>query len=127
METGWMGDRDWVGAAYLERLTAADLRELVRADDVSAAAADAKIQALRREPGLLLDVLDRPAVSASLLNLAWPDIGQRFTLVFPFPVFAAAIHRIAAALPVSGYPPRRTTARLPAAASAAPQPARGRG
>jgi hypothetical protein len=112
METGWMGDRDWVGAAYLERLTAADLRELVRADDVSAAAADARIQALRREPGLLLDVLDRPAVSASLLSLAGPDIGQRFTLVSPFLVFAAAIHRIAADLRVSGYAPERTTARL---------------
>ncbi len=113
MHNGLMDDdRDRVGAAYLAHLTDADLRELVRADAVSRDEAAARIQALQRAPGLLLDVLDRPAVSAGLLRMAGPDAGLGFTLISPFLVFAAAIHQIAADLRVSGYAPERTTGRL---------------
>ena len=109
---GSMDDLDRIGAAYLDRLTEADLRALVHADEVSLAEADARIQALRRAPALLLDALDRPAVSAGLLNLASAAAPQRFTLISPFLVFAAAIHRIAADLGRSGYVPERTAPRL---------------
>jgi hypothetical protein len=57
-------------------------------------------------------VLDRPAVSAGLLNLASARDPQRYTLISPFLVFAAAIHRIAADLGDTGYMPERTTPRL---------------
>jgi hypothetical protein len=107
-----MDDRDRIGAAYLAHLTDADLRELVHAEEVSAAQAEARTQALQRAPGLVVDVLDRPAVSARLLNLVGPDAGTSFALISPFLVFAAAVHRIAADLRVSGYAPERTAARL---------------
>jgi hypothetical protein len=107
-----MDDRDRVGAEYLGHFTEADLRELVHADEVSPEEAAARIQALRREPSLLVDVLDRPAVSARLLNLLGPGVGTSFALISPFLVFAAVVHRIAADLRVSGYAPERTTARL---------------
>jgi hypothetical protein len=109
---GGMDDLDRIGTEYLRRLTDADLRALVLAAEVSAAEADARIQALRREPALLLDVLDRPQVSAALINVASADAGQRFTLVSPFLVFAAAIHRVAADLSRSGYVPERTAPGL---------------
>jgi hypothetical protein len=107
-----MDDLDRIGAAYLSHLTEADLLALVHADEVSPATAEARLAALRRAPALLLDVLDRPAVSAGLLNLASADAGERFTLVSPFLVFAAAIHRIAADLRTSAYAPERTAPRL---------------
>jgi hypothetical protein len=107
-----MDDLDRVGAAYLSHLTEADLLALVHADEVPAATAEARLAALRRAPALVLDVLDRPAVSAGLLNLASADAGERFTLVSPFLVFAAAIHRIAADLLTSAYAPERTAPRL---------------
>ena len=107
-----MDDRDTIGAAYLAHLTEADLRELAHAAEVSPAEGAARVQALRRVPALLLDILDRPAVSASLLNLAAPDPDQRFALISPFLTFAAAIHRIAADVRASGYAPERTTPRL---------------
>jgi len=107
-----MDDLDRVGAAYLSHLTEADLLALVHADEVPAATAEARLAALRRAPALLLDVLDRPAVSAGLLNLASSDAGERFTLVSPFLVFAAAIHRIAADLRTSAYAPERTAPRI---------------
>ena len=107
-----MADPDVIGAAYLSHLTEADLRALVHADEVSAAEADARLHALHRAPGLLLDVLDRRAASAGLLNLAAADADQRFTLISPFLVFAAVIHRLAADLRGSGYVPERTTPRL---------------
>jgi hypothetical protein len=47
-----------------------------------------------------------------LLNLASAEAGERFTLVSPFLVFAAAIHRIAADLRTSAYAPERTAPRL---------------
>jgi hypothetical protein len=107
-----MDDRDQVGTAYLEHLTEADLRELVHADEVSPQEAGARIQALRSAPGLLVDVLDRPAVSARLLNLVGPEVGRSFALISPFLVFAAAVHRIAVDLRVTGYAPERTSPRL---------------
>lgn len=103
---------DVIGAAYLSHLTEADLRALAHADEVSATEADARLAALRRAPGLLLDVLDRPGASADLLNLASADGPERFALISPFLVFAAAIHRIASDLRTSGYVPERTTPRL---------------
>ena len=107
-----MDDVDRIGEAYLGQLAEADLRALVRADEVSAAEADARMKALRRAPALLLDVLDRPGVSASLLNLASAADPERYALISPFLVFAAAIHRVAADLSSSGYVPERTTPRL---------------
>jgi hypothetical protein len=107
-----MDDRDKIGAAYLDHLTDADLRELVHADDVAPAEAAARIAALHRAPGLLVDVLDRPAVSGRVLNLVGPPPGTRFALISPFLVFAAAVHRIAADLRDSAYAPERTSARL---------------
>jgi hypothetical protein len=107
-----MDDLDEIGARYLGHLTDADLRALVHADEVPTTEADARLQALRRVPELLLDVLDRPGVSAGVLNLASADEGQHFALVSPFLVFAAAIHRIAADLRTVAYAPERTTPRL---------------
>ena len=107
-----MDDLDLIGAAYLSHLTEADLLALVHADEVPEVTAQARLAALRRAPELLLDVLDRPAVSAGLLNLASADSAERFTLISPFLVFAAAIHRIAADLQTSAYAPERTAPRL---------------
>ena len=108
--TEFAEERDAVGAAYLARLTDADLRTLVHADRASTAEATARIAALRREPALILDVLDRPATSAAILNLA----GERAELAFvsPFLVFAAAIHRTAADLATTSYAPERAQPRL---------------
>ncbi|HEY2285436.1 MAG TPA: hypothetical protein VGH88_06800 [Streptosporangiaceae bacterium] len=106
---------DQAGAAYLARLTDADLRALVHADQVSAAESDGRIRALRRQPALILDVLDRPATSAAVLNLAdgHPRGGpDRFALISPFLMFAAAIHRTAADLSATAYAPERTAPRL---------------
>ena len=61
---GSMDDLDRIGTAYLGHLTDADLQALVHADEISVAEADVRMRALRRAPALLLDVLDRPAVSA---------------------------------------------------------------
>lgn len=107
-----MENLDRVGAAYLSHLTEADLEALVHADEIPAAEAEARIRALRRAPALLLDVLDRPSVSAGVLNLASADAGQRYVFISPFLVFAAAIHRVAADLRGSGYVPERTANRL---------------
>jgi hypothetical protein len=109
------GDLDRVGRAYLDRLTDTDLRALVHADEVSAAGADARIRALRQEPALILDVLDRPATSAAVLNLAGGrarTLQDRFALISPFLIFAAAVHRTAGDLAASTYAPERTTPRL---------------
>ena len=107
-----MDELERTGVVYLGHLTDADLRALVHADEISEAEADARIRALRRSPALLLDVLDRPAASAGLLNLASARDPQRYTLISPFLVFAAAIHRVAADLSSRGYVPERATPRL---------------
>ncbi len=55
----------WPAAPPLARLSDVDLRALVHADAVTA-----RIEALHRQPALLLDALDRPSTSAAVLNLA---------------------------------------------------------
>jgi hypothetical protein len=117
--TGDSRELDQAGAAYLARLTDGDLRALVHADQVTAAEADGRIGALRRQPALILDVLDRPATSAAVLNLADGraavralDSRDRFALISPFLMFAAAIHRTAADLAATAYAPERTAPRL---------------
>lgn len=96
------------------------MRALVDADSVTAERASARIEALHRQPALLLEALDRPATSAAVLNLARPGSsgtqqdrrqGDRFTLISPFLLFAAAIHRTAADLAGSSYAPERTAPR----------------
>ena len=109
---GIMDEPERIGTAYLGHLTDADLRALVHADEISETEASARIQALRRAPELLLEVLDRPAASAGLLNLVSASDPQRYTLISPFLVFAAAIHRVAADIGGSGYVPERATPRL---------------
>ena len=115
MVIGSPAELDRAGLAYLARMTDADLQALVHADQVSAAEAAARIGALRREPALILDVLDRPATSAAVLNLADRRTGirpDRFALISPFLIFAAAIHRTAGDLSTSAYAPERTAPRL---------------
>jgi hypothetical protein len=113
---------DQAGREYLARLSDGDLRALVHADAVSPERAAARIEALHRQPSLLLDALDRSATSAAVLNLAraaepgaGPGRGRatdRFALISPFLLFAAAVHRTAADLASSSYAPERTTPRL---------------
>src|SRR5262249_51104353 len=119
--TATQAELDEAGRAYLARLSDADVRALVHADSVPADRAMARIEALHRQPALLLDALDRPATSAAVLNLV-SSIGpggasgpgrmtERFALISPFLLFAAAIHRTAADLAGASYAPERTTPR----------------
>src|SRR5262249_40893491 len=95
------------------------LRALVHADAVTADRAAARIEALRRQPALLLDALDRPATSAAVLNLAHATgpgsppgrATDRFALIPPFLLFAAAGHPPAFDLAGSSYAPERTAPR----------------
>ena len=82
--------RDAVARRYGEHLTDQDLLALTgdRPDQVDA---------LRRRPELVLDLLDRPAVADAVLT-ATSDEGERFRYVSPFLVFAAAVHRAAGSL-----------------------------
>lgn len=105
-------DLDRIGAVYLDHLTDADLRTLVHADDAASREAEVRVAALRREPALVLDVLDRPATSAALLNLATDRSRGRLSFVSPFLVFAAAVHRTAADLARTTYVPEGTAPRL---------------
>lgn len=105
-------DLDRIGARYLDQLTGADLRTLVHADAVPREEADARIAALRRQPALVLDVLDRPATSAALLNLVAEGRDGGLSFVSPFLVFAAAVHRTAADLTGATYAPERTAPRM---------------
>lgn len=81
-----MDGRESVGRRYAEHLTDHDLLVLTggRADQVAA---------LRREPTLVLDLLDRPGVADALVA-ARPDEAARFRYLSPFLVFAAAVHRV---------------------------------
>ena len=104
---------DQIGAAYLARLSDADLRALVRADEASSAEAAARVTALRRQPALVLDVLDRPATSSAVLNFAAsPGADRELVFISPFLVFAAAIHRTAADLAATTYAHERTAPRM---------------
>jgi hypothetical protein len=117
--TAPQAELDQAGREYLDRLTEADLRALVHADAVTADRATARMEALRRQPALLLDALDRPATSAAVLNLARaPGPGSppgqatdRFALISPFLLFAAAVHRTAVDLAGASYAPERTAPR----------------
>lgn len=112
---------DRIGAVYLDRLSDADLRTLVRADDASTHEATVRVAALHREPALVLDVLNRPATSAALLNLAADRTRGAFSFVSPFLVFAAAVHRTAADLARATYVPEGTAPRLRVPVFDAPQ------
>lgn len=119
--TASQAELDEAGREYLDRLNDADLRALVHADAVTADRATARIEALRRQPALLLDALDRSATSAAVLNLAHAagpgaPVGRgpasdRFALISPFLLFAAAVHRTAADLAGTSYAPERTAPR----------------
>ncbi|MGN6792642.1 MAG: hypothetical protein ACTHJW_09665 [Streptosporangiaceae bacterium] len=119
--TAPQAELDQAGREYLARMSDADLRALVRASAVTADRAAARIESLHRQPALLLDALDRPATSAAVLNLASaarPGAGsgssravERFALISPFLLFAAAIHRTAADLAAATYAPERTAPR----------------
>lgn len=73
-----------------------------------------QVPVLRREPALLLDLLDRPTVADAVLAARREEPG-RFSYVSPFLVFAAAVHRISNALVGSSYVVDRTgpRSRLP--------------
>jgi hypothetical protein len=77
--------RDAVARRYGEHLTDRDLSALT--DD-----RPDQVDALRRHPELVLDLLDRPAVADAVLTAAH-DQGERFRYVSPFLLFAAAVHR----------------------------------
>ena len=100
-------EREAVAERYVEHLTDTDLLTLAGGRREQAAA-------LRAEPSLVLDVLDRPAVADTLLS-ARADDPERFTYVSPFLVFAAAVHRASAALVGAAYVADRTgpRSRLP--------------
>jgi hypothetical protein len=82
--------RDAVARRYSEHLTDRDLLALT--DD-----RPDQVDALRRHPELVLDLLDRPAVADAVLTAAH-DVGERFRYVSPFLVFAAAVHRAGGSL-----------------------------
>jgi len=100
-------EREAVAERYAEHLTDTDLLTLAGGRREQAAA-------LRAQPSLVLDVLDRPGVAESLLSARAED-PERFTYVSPFLVFAAAVHRASASLVGVTYVPERTgpRSRLP--------------
>ena len=100
-------EREAVAERYAEHLTDTDLLTLAGGRREQAAA-------LRAQPSLVLDLLDRPAVADSLLS-ARADDPERFTYVSPFLVLAAAVHRASAALVGAAYVSDRTgpRSRLP--------------
>ena len=118
--TAPQAELDQTGREYLARLSDADLRALVQADAVTADRATARIEALHQQPARPRDALDRPATSAAVLNLAGASgpgaahgrvAADRFALISPFLLFAAAVHRTAADLAGASYAPERTAPR----------------
>jgi|GEM_PF-639385 len=115
-----MDEREATARRYGEHLTGSDLLALAGGRPEQAAA-------LRREPTLILDLLDRPAVTDRLLRAgpggpgravpggpgvaATQDSPGRFTYISPFLVFAAAIHRTTGDLVGRAYVAERTGAR----------------
>jgi hypothetical protein len=73
-----------------------------------------QVPALRREPTVVLDLLDRPTVADAVLAARGDEPG-RFSYVSPFLVFAAAVHRTSNALMGRSYVADRTgpRSRLP--------------
>ena len=100
-------EREAVAERYAEHLTDTDLLTLAGGRREQAAA-------LREQPSLVLDVLDRPGVADSLLSPR-PDDAERFRYVSPFLIFAAAVHRASATLVGAAYVTDRTgpRSRLP--------------
>ncbi|MDQ4094373.1 MAG: hypothetical protein M3143_13595 [Actinomycetota bacterium] len=84
-----------VGRRYGEHLSDHDLLILAggRADQVPV---------LRRQPALVVDLLDRPAVADAVLAARRDEPG-RFSYMSPFLVFAAAVHRTSNALVGRSY------------------------
>ncbi len=101
---GDVDERDAVAGRYGALLTDRDLLALAgdRADQVPV---------LRRHPGLVLDLLDRPAVADAVLDAGRDEVG-RFRHVSPFLVFAAAVHRTGGALVGRTHVPDRTAPRV---------------
>lgn len=98
-----MDEREALGRRYGEHLTDRDLLALAGGE------AD-RVPALRRRPELVLELLDRPAVTDALLTAGRDEAG-RFRHVSPFLVFAAAVHRTGAALVGRLHAPDRTAPR----------------
>ncbi len=98
-----MEDREAVAHRYADQLTDRDLLALAdgRVDQVPA---------LRREPSLVLDLLDRPSVTDMLLADRRDPTG-RFRHVSPFLLFAAAVHRTAGGLVGRLHVPDRSRTR----------------
>lgn len=105
-----MGERGFdqlesVARRYAEHLTDHDLLILAggRADQVAA---------LRREPALILDLLDRPTVLSTVLGAPRREDGGQFSYLSPFLVFAAAVHQVSNMLVGRSYVADRTGPRL---------------
>src|SRR4051794_16995080 len=96
-------DRDTVARRYGEHLTDGDLTVLAggRADSVPP---------LRRQPALVLDLLDRPAVTDAVLRAGQHE-PDRFAYVSPFLLFAAAVHRATGQLVGATHVPDRAGPR----------------
>jgi hypothetical protein len=106
-QDGGVAEREAVGRRYGEHLSDHDLLFL-------AGGHAEQVPVLRREPALMLDLLDRPAVADAVLAARGEGPG-RFSYISPFLVFAAAVHRISSALVGSSYVVDRTgpRSRLP--------------
>jgi hypothetical protein len=102
-----MDERELVARRYGEHLTEQDLLALAGGRAEAA-------KALRWQPTLLLDLLDRPSVTEALLTRHHGE-PERFRYLSPFLVFAAAVHRVGATLAHASYVPDRTglRSRLP--------------
>ena len=98
-----MEDRETVAHRYVDKLTDRDL--LALADE-----RPEQVPALRREPSLVLDLLDRPSVTDMLLADRRDPTG-RFRHVSPFLLFAAAVHRTAGGLVGRMHVPDRSRSR----------------
>jgi hypothetical protein len=106
-QDGAVEEREVVARRYLEHLSDHDLLTLARGRVE-------QVPALRREPSLILDLLDRPAVADAVLAARHDEPGT-FRYISPFLVFAAAIHRTSTVLAGSFYVADRTgpRSRLP--------------
>lgn len=106
-QDGGVEEREAVGRRYGEHLSDHDLLTLAggRAEQVPV---------LRRQPALVVDLLDRPAVADAVLAARHNEPGQ-FSYISPFLVFAAAVHRTSNALVGRSYVTDRTgpRSRLP--------------
>jgi hypothetical protein len=92
-------ERETVGARYAEHLTDRDLLTL-------AGGRSEQARVLRRAPGLILDLLDRPGVADSVLA-ARREEAERFSYASPFLLFAAAVHQASTTLVGRSYVPDR--------------------